>query len=139
MIAPSGVAADQGRILVVDDDAQIRKMIGKVLENRGYAVFTAGSGREAFEILESLSTHGIDLLLTAVRMPAMNGGELAKMVTDLNTGIEVLYMFDDMDDAVLLMGVLSGGVNFIAKPFYLDELMWKIRTVLADGRDDHVC
>ncbi len=133
MITSGEITTGAESILLVDDDAQIRKMIGKELMIRGYTVCAVGSGSEALEILESGRMPKIDLLLTDVMIPEMNGRELAEMVVNINPAIKVLYMSGYLDDAILHQGVLDGEVNFISKPFCINDLALKIREVLANG------
>ena len=133
MITSGEITTGSECILLVDGDAQIRKMISRELANCGYTVCTAGSGSAALEILESGGMPTIDLLLTDVSMPEMNGRNLTERVAKMNPGIEVLYMSGYPDDALLRLGVLEGRVNFISKPFCINDLIRTIREVLDGG------
>jgi CheY-like chemotaxis protein len=76
--------------------------------------------------------HGvIDLLLTDVVMPGLNGRELAERIASMRPGIRVLFMSGYSNDAVLERGVRASEVEFIQKPFTIDALTEKIRDVLA--------
>ena len=117
-------------ILVVEDDAGIRELAAKVLRRQGYAVLTASGGEQARDICER---HGgnIDMLLSDVVMPVMNGPAVAAMLTKIRPAMKVLFMSGYTDDAIVRIGVMERGVPFLQKPFTPERLTNKIREVLG--------
>jgi two-component system, cell cycle sensor histidine kinase and response regulator CckA len=116
-------------ILLVEDDPGILRLGRSMLEKLGYRTLTASSGEEAMRIAAE-HTGRIDLLLTDVIMPGMNGKELASWLTALHPGLRVLYMSGYTADVIAQHGVLDEGIDFLQKPFYLKGLADKIRMVL---------
>jgi len=100
----------------------------KMLENLGYTVLTAGSPGDAM-LLAGGSTGGIDLLITDVVMPEMNGRDLANQLHALYRKLPVLFMSGYTANVIAHRG--DEGVNFIPKPFPQKELAVKVRNVLG--------
>jgi CheY-like chemotaxis protein len=125
-------AAPQGgseTILLVEDEPQVRAIVQRTLERGGYGVLTAAGPEEALSICES-SLMRIDLLLTDVVMPQMNGRELAERIRALRPAIKTLFMSGYTDDAILRHGVLDEGVPFLQKPVTPSSLKRKVRETL---------
>jgi len=114
-------------ILVVDDDDYVRRSAARALRTRGYTVVEANDGPTA---LVALGRHPIDLLLTDIVMPGMDGRELAEATHIARPRARVLYMSGYTDDAVVRHGVEQREVALIEKPFRVDALAGKIREVL---------
>jgi PAS domain S-box-containing protein len=113
-------------ILFVDDDEYVRRAAGRALRARGYTVIEAADGAAALGQLHER----IDLLLTDVVMPKMDGRELADAARAQNPGIRVLYTSGYTDDAIVRHGVLHGQVELIEKPFRMPALAARVRQVL---------
>jgi signal transduction histidine kinase len=126
-----GVSAEagSGTILLVEDEPQLLELTGEMLERLGYHVLKAGSPEDALTLAAS-RPGGIDLVLTDVVMPAMNGRELTARLRTDEPDLKVLYMSGYPADTVAPRGVLRPGVAFIGKPFSLDALARKVREVL---------
>ena len=126
---PRSLAVGHETILVVDDNREIREVVDRVLAFAGYQVLTAEHGEDALRVLRE---HGgqVDLLLTDVVMPGLNGGELARRVAVSHPALRVLFTSGYADDAIARHGVLAQGVEFIAKPYSLQALAAKVREVL---------
>jgi PAS domain S-box-containing protein len=116
-------------ILVVEDEEVVRTLTQRVLESHGYAVHAFGSGREALEMVEGLAGP-LDLLVTDVVMPDMNGRELAGRLAKSRPDAAVLYVSGYTNEAIVQHGVLVRGVYFLQKPFAPDALARKVRQVL---------
>jgi len=120
-------------VLVVEDEAPLRRLVARVLGGLGYKVFVAGSGPEALELLDDLE-HPPDMLLTDVVLPGgMQGNDVAAAFLKRVPGLPVLYMSGHARDAIVHSGRLDEGVNFIGKPFTPESLAAKIREVLDSG------
>jgi len=117
-------------VLVVEDDEKVRSLAVKLLELLGYKALAAASGKDALELMQQRQG-GIDLLLTDVVMPHMNGRELATRVVELYPGTKVLYTSGYTQNVIALHGVLDEGVHFLAKPYSLRTVAARVREVLA--------
>lgn len=119
-------------ILLVDDDDDIRYLAEQVLEGQGYEVLSAGSGEEAMQVA-ARAPHDVDLLLTDVLMPRMDGHSLADRLHDRWPDLKVLYMSGYPGRFLAHDGVLEEGVELLPKPFSLDDLTGRVREVLDPG------
>jgi len=116
-------------ILIVEDEPVVRGLVLEILQRQGYRVLEAQDAAAARRICEG-HAGTIDLLLTDVVMPRMNGRELAEALLGQRPAMRVLYMSGYTDDAVVLQGILHDGANFLEKPFRPDSLARKVREVL---------
>jgi len=122
------------RVLIVDDEEQMRELLAKVLEKNGYQVTTAGDGGQALTVLEK---EPMDLVVTDVRMPGLDGMEALKVIKELNPEIVVIIMtaFGSIDQAV--QAVKEGAYDYINKPFKIEEMLLTIRKALEERRLRH--
>jgi two-component system, cell cycle sensor histidine kinase and response regulator CckA len=125
------------RVLVVEDQEQVRAFALSVLTAYGFHPVEAGSPEEAIEILER-DGNRIEMVLTDVVMPRMSGRELTARLLQLRPALKVLYMSGYTDNVIAHHGILDQGVNFIQKPFGPRELAGKVRTVLGPPRATRV-
>ena len=116
-------------ILVVDDEAEVRKLVGAMLTRHGYHVLTAESGELAIKTFQK-SQHPIDLLLTDVVAPGMSGPMLADQLTETNPNLKVLFMSGYDNTHVVQRYVKEKGFAYLPKPFNLNELGDKVKEVL---------
>ncbi len=137
---PAPLAATAGKdpggrevVLLVEDDDAVRSLAGQVLGRKGYHVLEACDGRDALRLWRQ-GTRDIDLLLTDVVMPHVNGRELADRLTAERPDLKVLFLSGYTDDAILRHGVLDQDVAFLQKPFTTEELAGKVREVLDGAR-----
>jgi len=115
-------------VLVVEDDPRVRATTVDALGELGYRVVEASGGAEA---LAKLDQHPeVSLLFTDIVMPVMNGRKLAEEAQGRRPDLKVLFTTGFTRNAVVHNGVLDAGVNFLAKPFTLDQLAAKLREVL---------
>jgi CheY-like chemotaxis protein len=119
-------------ILLVEDEARVRKLIAGILTTRGYTVLEATRGEEAIRLAR---THEgpVDLALVDVVMPEMSGPDLIREIEPLRPGMRVLYISGYTEEAMVHHGIPESGA-FLRKPFLPDALARKIREVL-DARD----
>ena len=116
-------------ILVVEDEESIAVLLRDVLTQAGYNLLVACNPVEALEILGKQKAR-IDMLLTDVVMPKMNGRDLAAIVSKSHPGIRILYMSGYSSNAISDQGGLAAGVFFLEKPFTPRSLLKKVREVL---------
>ncbi|MEI7527558.1 MAG: response regulator, partial [Elusimicrobiota bacterium] len=118
-------------VLLVEDEEVIRRLGERALTGAGYTVLAAADGREALKALEQRG-QPVDLLLTDVVMPGMNGRELAQEVALRKMAPRTLFVSGYTDDAIVRLGMLQPGLAFLHKPFSPEALLRKMREVL-DG------
>jgi PAS domain S-box-containing protein len=123
--------ADRGQetILLVEDEINLRRLARQYLETQGYKILEAEDGAAALQIVAG-HQGAIDLLLTDVIMPGMNGRELAAQIAKLLPDVRVLYMSGYTENAVGQDGTLDAGINLLQKPFSLPALKDRVREVL---------
>ncbi|KAB0664003.1 response regulator [Oryzomonas japonica] len=114
-------------ILLVEDNDMVRTLVGDLLEGCGCRLIVAGGPRQALELSAGRE---VDLLLTDVVMPDMNGPELCEKMRSSHPGLATLYMSGYTNDTIVHHSVLDDGVNFIQKPFTAGDLMRKIDAIL---------
>ena len=120
-------------ILLVEDEAAIRKVAGMVLKKLGYRVLAVATPEEALDMARTRDD-AIDLLLTDVIMPEMNGQELATRMQMLRPGMKILFMSGYTANAISQQNIFHEQVNFIQKPFSSRAIAEKVREVLdGDG------
>jgi PAS domain S-box-containing protein len=117
-------------ILLVEDDAAVRMLIARTLRSRGYAVLEASSGPAALEIAAD-PPMAIDVLLTDIVMPGMNGRELAERLITKQPALRVMFTSGYPADAIIRRGITEQRAAFIEKPYLPDELLQKIHELLA--------
>lgn len=117
-----------GNILVVDDEPNIRRVLEAVLSKEGHTVQTAENGRKGKEILTSNS--GIDVLVTDLIMPDINGIELLEAAKDINPGLSVLMITAHGTIKSAVDAMRLGALDYITKPFDLDEIKQVVRNAL---------
>jgi two-component system, cell cycle sensor histidine kinase and response regulator CckA len=118
-------------LLLVEDEPAIMKMAQMMLKRLGYRAMVAGSPSQAMEMAKD-HPGAIDLLITDVVMPEMNGRKLSEQMSSLYPGLKTLFMSGYTANVIAHRGVLEEGMNFIQKPFSLHDLGVKVRAVL-DG------
>ena len=121
-------------VLVAEDDPDILELVRTLLDGLGYHTLTASDGVHAVEVA---GEHGgpIDLLLSDVVMPRMNGAELAQHLRRRQPSLKVLFASGYFDDAAVREAVSTHGAAFIAKPFKVHDLAQRVRRVLDSAGD----
>ena len=119
-------------ILVVDDELSMREFLKILLEKEGYRILTAANGAEAIDIA---AIDSIDLVVSDIRMPGINGLELLAILKEKNPGLPVIMItaFASPDDAVSAMK--NGAFDYITKPFNVDEIKDVIRSATSQSID----
>ena len=128
-VAPANHRA-AGTVLLVEDEPTILRIGQRTLAGLGYHVLTAASPAEALALAEQ-HAGAIDLLITDVILPEMDGCELARRLQAGQSGLRCLFMSGYTDNVLTPHGVLDGSVHFLAKPFTVQELGDKVQEVLT--------
>ena len=128
-LPPSTTLEGTETILLVEDTDMLRPLIADVLRSYGYTVFEAADGVQALELLKG-QPGLIDLLLTDVAMPNMDGRELVETLLPDHPRMNILFMSGYPSDTIIRHGIEQAQVAFIQKPYLADELAGKIRAVL---------
>jgi len=116
-------------ILLVDDDVDLLNIETEVLEHLGYTVIAAATPDDALRYMEERSER-VDLLITDVVMPEMNGRVLAERITSANPGVKLLYLSGYSSTYISSRGLLTAEAHFLDKPYSLSALAVKVREVL---------
>ncbi|WGO95479.1 PAS domain-containing protein [Pseudomonas viciae] len=126
---PAAVAGET--VLLVEDEPAVRMLVRDLLEALGYTALEAQDAKTAIVLLES--DRRIDLLVTDVGLPGMNGRQLAEIARQHRPDLKVLFMTGYAQKAAERQGFLDQGMDMVAKPFTLDLLANKIRTMINHG------
>ena len=115
------------KILIAEDDRELRTLFSHVLIKHGYFVKGVGNGKE---VLDSLETDYFDLIISDIMMPVMDGYELVRLLRDSGNNIPVMMItakdaFDDMK-----MGFLSGSDDYMVKPINVNEMVLRVKALL---------
>lgn len=125
----NAVYAKEGEtVLIVEDDPAVRALVSEVLSELGYAFIEAGDSLSAVPILES--GQRIDLLISDVGLPGMNGRQLAEIARQLRPELKVLFITGYAEHAAARSGFLDTGMQLITKPFAFDHLTSKVREMI---------
>jgi CheY-like chemotaxis protein len=116
-------------ILLVEDDEAVRPLIAQALRLYGYTVLEAGNGADALDIA-GREPDAIDLLLTDIVMPGMNGRELAEQLLAEQPTLHVLYTSGYPADTIIRHGIAHASTAYLEKPYLPEDLAHKIRDVL---------
>lgn len=109
------------KILIVDDDIELLKMLKQFFEIKGYLVITAENGMEALEKMKSVP----DIILLDINMPKINGLEVCRRIRD-KISCPIIFLTAKVEEQDRVNGLLSGGDDYILKPFSLKELEARI-------------
>ncbi len=116
-------------VLLVEDEDAVRTILHHLLQRRGYNVLMAANGTEALAVAAQHSS-GIDLLVTDVVMPGMDGRQVAEALRRLHPNMQVLFLSGYTDDAIMRHGILESETAFLQKPFASAALAKKVRELL---------
>ncbi len=120
----------QGTIMLVEDNLQVRELTTEILQKKGYSVLSANNGNDALALIQREGAV-VDLLLTDVIMPEMNGSELYQNALEICPRLKVLYMSGYTNNIISQQGICDQSLSFINKPFTEKELTTKISSVLS--------
>jgi two-component system cell cycle sensor histidine kinase/response regulator CckA len=128
---PDGNSATR-QLLFVDDSEPFRNAFAELLEISGYKVIEAGSGHEALDVVRD-SSRVIDLLITDIVMPGMNGFELAEATRSLRPRLKILFVSGQSLQSVRTQGMSIEEADFLMKPFSHQDLVDRIESKLSSA------
>jgi two-component system, cell cycle sensor histidine kinase and response regulator CckA len=131
-VASKEAARGSETILLVEDEDAVRGLTSRILQKQGYRVIVAQHGREAMDIA-TREEGRIDLVLTDIVMPGMNGRGLVERLAGIRPRIKSLYMSGYTDDDIIRRGFIEPSKSFLQKPFTSDALLQTVRKVLDEG------
>ena len=121
-----------GTVLLVEDEDPVRKFGARALRNKGYKVIEAESGEAALEAIRDASEK-IDLLITDVVMPRLDGPGLVREVREIRSDIKVIFISGYAEDAFRQRLDSDSDIDFLPKPFSLKQLATKVKDVIGGG------
>ena len=116
-------------VLVVEDEAAVRELTGRILREHGYKVLEAPGGQEALQLAGEYNDE-IHLVVTDVVMPGISGSTLVNQLKTARPGIQSLFVSGYTDDAIVHHGILNSDVQFLQKPYTVENLIHKVHEVL---------
>ena len=128
MARPAARDGDGQVVLLVEDDGSVRLLVREVLEELGYATLEAESADRALPIIRS--DQRIDLMVSDVGLPGMNGRQLAEIVREQRPDLPILFVTGYAENAAIRAGFLGTGMNMISKPFAIETLSAKIAEMM---------
>jgi two-component system KDP operon response regulator KdpE len=121
-------APSRGRILVIDDEPQIRRFLEISLRSQGYAVYEAANGQEG---LAKLALDGADLVVLDLGLPDLEGGEVLRRIREWSrVPVMILSVRSSESEKVALLD--AGATDYVTKPFGIQEFMARLRRILGD-------
>jgi CheY-like chemotaxis protein len=133
-IAPLAPSGGGKVVLLLDDRPDIVALVSSILTNHGYHVLQADSAQRALEIAANRE-EPIDLLLTDVIMPGLDGTEVSRRLTSQRPGLQTLFMTAYSDDMLSSLGIEAGPVDVVLKPFQPHEILARVAAALARARN----
>lgn len=130
--APPEPVSGTGSVLLVEDNELVLQVARSILERSGYRVHAAATGGAALQWLRDGDPE-LDLLLTDVIMPDMNGREVAEAARRGRPGLRVLFMSGYTDNVIAHHGILDAGIQYLAKPFSASDLLRRVAETMAEG------
>ncbi|MAU97281.1 MAG: two-component system response regulator [Fulvimarina sp.] len=117
-------------ILMVDDSASVRQMVGMTLKQAGYNVVEACDGREA---LQKAAANRVDAVITDLNMPGMDGLSFIRQyrTTPASSGVPIVFLTTESDDALKAQAKQAGATGWMVKPFKPDQLLAIMRKIVG--------
>jgi CheY-like chemotaxis protein len=122
-------AHDGETVLVIEDEASVRELVVEVLHDLGYRALEAGDGPSGLKILQSAER--IDLLVSDIGLPGLNGRQVAEAARERRPDLKVLFITGYAENAAMANGFLEPGMEMVTKPFAVDALAARIRDMIG--------
>lgn len=127
----SEVSEERPTVLVVDDEVDLRDIMRRMLERRGFATLVAGDSEQAIAVCRD-HPGVIDVLVTDLGLPGVSGGDLARNAAELRPGLGIVYISGLPKDIAVTKGLIGEDALLVKKPFTSDLLMEALRQTLAE-------
>lgn len=124
----------RGTVLLVEEEQNVRTLLGKYLAEQGYTILEARNGDEALERCRQQRSPAVSLMICDLLMSEMNGVELARRARTFHPGMKTLYLSAHSESSVIYRGVPLTDIQFLPKPFKLKELISTVNELLGRGR-----
>jgi PAS domain S-box-containing protein len=132
---PMAADSRRGTVLLVEDEEEVRELMQVTLESLGYRVLSVSNGADALQVARE-TRQSIDVLLTDVVMPRMNGPEVAERVRALRPSIRVIYMSGYAGESIARMAELDEHTAFLPKPFAVSALAERLEAAISSNREE---
>lgn len=127
-------APSRGTVLLVEEEQNVRSLLGKYLAEQGYATLEARNAEEAQRRCKENTTTPISLMICDLVMDEMNGVELARRLRSYHPRLKTLYLSSHSESSVLYRGIPLTDIRFLPKPFKLKELISTVNDLLARAK-----
>jgi PAS domain S-box-containing protein len=134
--SPENISQGHETILLTEDDDEVRELTRQILERQGYTVLDTATGEEALHLAKHYAKP-IDLLLTDVVMPDINGKVLAEKVLRDRPDVKIIFVSGYPDETIAKHGIIETGTVFLQKPFTASQLAQRVRTTLDSSPSNH--
>ena len=125
-------AENRPTVLVVDDEEDLRDIMRRMLERRGFSTLIAGDPQEAIAVCRDHPSE-IDILVTDLGLPGVSGGELSRSATELRPSMRVVYISGLPKEIAVADGLIEPAALLVKKPFSTELLIEALRAVLSEG------
>jgi DNA-binding response OmpR family regulator len=129
--ADAGSRSPQGTVLLVEEEQNVRTLLGKYLAEQGYAILEAKNGDEALDVCRTQKSPPISLMICDLVMSQMNGVELAGRARSFHPRMKTLYLSSHSESSVIYRGIPLTDIQFLPKPFKLKELISTVNGLLG--------
>ena len=124
----------RGTVLLVEEEQNVRTLLGKYLADQGYATLEARNAEEALERCKEHRSSPVNLMICDLVMDEMNGVELARRLRTVHPRLKTLYLSSHSESSVLYRGIPLTDIRFLPKPFKLKELISTVNDLLAQAK-----
>jgi len=124
-------AENRPTVLVVDDEEDLRDIMRRMLERRGFSTLVAGDSQQAVAVCRGHPGE-IDILVTDLGLPGVSGGDLSREATELRPGMQVVYISGLPKDIAVAEGHIGEDALLVKKPFSSESLVEALRSVIAE-------
>ena len=129
--ADAGSGSPQGTVLLVEQEQNVRTLLGKYLAEQGYAILEAKNADEALQVCRTHKSPPISLMICDLVMSEMNGVELAGRARSFHPRMKTLYLSSHSESSVIYRGIPLTDIQFLPKPFKLKELISTVNGLLG--------
>jgi DNA-binding response OmpR family regulator len=130
-VSEASSGSERPTVLVVDDEEDLRDIMRRMLDRRGFHAIVAGDSEEAIAVCRE-HDGDIDVLLTDLGLPGVSGGDLSRTAATLRPSMRVVYISGLPKDIAVTKGLIDSDALLVKKPFTADTLIEALRTVLAE-------